>query len=195
MMLFAKILSLLASPPVILLPASFLLIYSAAKDYDHALRWTGFSFIFVLMLVILLVIGVRVGIFSNMAISNRKQRPIFFLFSMIVLSFYAFSVMILNGPKILLFSSLYLAFALVILDIVNMKIKASIHVAAVTSFILLFSLLYGVAYFFIAIPFVFLLGWSRVKMKRHTKTEVFVGGFWGVTLTMIFYAVARQFLV
>jgi membrane-associated phospholipid phosphatase len=194
MILFAKIISWFASPPVILLTTPFLLVDSVAKNDIYALKWTAFSFVFVCIVVLFVAVGVFFGIFSNMAISNRKQRPIVFLFSTILLAIYSICVIILNGPKILLFASLFMAFCFVILDLINIKIKASIHIAAVSSFIFLFSLAYGAIFLLLSVPLVFLIGWSRLKLKRHTKSEVLLGGFLGVIMTIVFYIASKQFL-
>ncbi len=193
-MLFAQIISILESPPIILLMTPFLLVDSTVNNDIYALKWTAFSFVFICIVLLFILLGIFFGIFSNMAVSNRKQRPILFLFSIILLILYAICVVVLNGPKILLFASLFMAFSFVILDFINMKIKASVHVAAVSSFILLFSLMYGTIFLFLSIPLVFLIGWSRIKMGRHTKEEVLLGGFLGAVMTIIFYIASKYFL-
>lgn len=194
MILFARIISWLASPPVILLTTPFMLVDSTVKNDIYALKWTAFSLVFIAMVVVFIAIGMFFGIFSNMALSNRKQRPIVFFLSIILLIFYSICVMVLNGPKILLLASLFMAFSFTILDFINMKIKASIHIAAVSSFIFLFSLLYGTIFLFFSVPLVFLIGWSRLKLKRHTKSEVLIGGILGAIMTIVFYIVSKYFL-
>ncbi|MEX2013087.1 MAG: phosphatase PAP2 family protein, partial [Candidatus Levyibacteriota bacterium] len=140
-------------------------------------------------------LGVFLGIFSDMDVSSRKQRPLLFLFSIILLGFYCAAIIFLNGPKVLLFASLFLAFSLVILNTVNMRIKASIHVATISAFILLFSSIYGTIFLLAAVPLAFIIGWSRVKIKRHTVPEVLMGGFLGITLAIIFYIVSKLFFI
>lgn len=195
MMFLARFISLIASPPVIFIPASFLLIDSRVADDVYALKWTVFSSVFAFMLLVLVGIGVYLGIFTNMAVSKRAQRPLLFVLSFFVLLFYAIAVLVLNGPKILLFSSLFLAFSIAVLDIVNMKVKASIHVATVTAFVLVLGLIYGLVPFVFTVPTVFLIGWSRIKMGRHSRSEVFIGAALGLGLTVLFYILSKYLLI
>lgn len=195
MLFLARIISLIASPPVIFIPASFLIIDSRVYDDVYSFKWTLFSSIFAFLLLLLVGIGVYFGVFTNLAVSKRKQRPLLFALSFLVLILYAISVLILNGPKILLFSSLFLAFSIAVLDVINMKVKASIHVAAVTAFVMVLGLIYGIIPFIFTVPTVFIIGWSRVKMGRHTKTEVLTGAALGLVLTIIFYILSKYLLI
>lgn len=195
MMFFARLISLIASPPIIFLPVSFLLINSRAANEIYAIKWTAVSSLFAFLILFFVGVGVYLGIFTNMAVSERKQRPLLFILSFLILILYAIVILILEGPKILLFSSLFLAFSIGVLDVINMKVKASIHVAAITAFVFVLGLIYGLVPFIFTIPAVFLIGWSRIKMGRHTRAEVLAGAVFGLGLTIIFYILSRYLLI
>ncbi len=194
MILFARIISWLSSPPIILLPAPFLLVDKVTQNDIYALKWAAVSYVFIGVVTLFVLAGVLLGVFPDIDVSGKKQRPVVFLFSFIMLFLYALSVLVLKGPKVLLIASLGIAFGLVVLSIVNNWIKASVHVATISAFIFLTGIIYGSFYLLLAILLIPLIAWSRVKIKKHTIPEVIMGGFLGATLTTIFYIVAKQFL-
>ena len=194
-MLFARIISLLSSPPIILLPAPFLLVDKATRNDIYALKWAAVSYVFIGAVILFVLAGVLLGVFADIDISKKKQRPIVFAFSFIILLLYALSVLVLNGPKVLLIASLGIAFGLAVLFVVNKWIKASIHVATISAFIFFAGIIYGNASILLALFLIPFIGWARVKTEKHTKQEVIVGGLLGCGLTVIFYIIAKLFFI
>ena len=191
---FAKAVSLLLSPLFVLLPVPYILVSRFTLDHIYALKWMVFSYAFILAVAIFVVIGVALGIFSNFDVSKREQRPLLFLFSGFTIFCYVLSIFILNGPKILFIAVFAIVLGLIVMSFVNRWIKASIHVATLTSFLMLVYYLYR-GYFFLFLLLVPLLSWSRVKIKEHTIPETIVGGILGVLLTIIVYTISRYFLI
>lgn len=194
MVKFAKIISFLLGPSFVLFPVPYILISRLTSDYEHALKWTMFSYLFILLTGLLVFIGVLFRVFSNFDVSKREQRPL--LFSLLAFSMFCYliSLLILDAPKILLFAIFSFIAGLIIIAIANRWIKASIHVAILTSVILLVSSAYE-KYFLalsILIPF---LAWARIKSKEHTLLETIVGGFLGAFLTVVAYVIGKYFLL
>lgn len=77
-------------------------------------------------------------------------------------------------------------------SIVNTRIKASVHVAAVSALITGLALVYQGYYWllYILIP---VICWARVKIERHTVPEVIAGSFIGSILAVIMYFVALNY--
>ncbi len=71
-----------------------------------------------------------------------------------------------------------------------MKIKASIHVAGISAFILSMAILYG-GFSYIAMILIPIIAWARVQVHRHTIPEVLIGGFLGIFLTLFSYLVIQ----
>jgi len=189
---FAKAVSFLLSPVFILLPVPFILVSKFTQDYYYALKWTVFSYAFILSVAIFVIIGVLLRVFSNFDVSKREQRPLLFSFSAFILFCYLVSLLILDGPKILFLAFFAIILGLVTIVIVNRWIKASIHVATATSLILLIGIIYK-GYFFILLALVPLLAWSRVKTKEHTVLETIIGSLLGAALVLIVYTISRQY--
>ena len=101
MLTFAKGISFFLGPVFILLPIPFILVAKFTQDYPYALKWTVFSYAFMLAVVLFIVIGVFLGFFSNLDVSKREQRPLLFAFCAFAAFCYLLSLIILDGPKIL----------------------------------------------------------------------------------------------
>lgn len=192
MMGFAKAVSFLLSPVFTILPIPFILVAKFSHDYSYALKWTMFSYAFVLVVMLFIFVGVTLGVFTNFDVSKREQRPLLFSFSAFVMFCYLLSLIVLNGPKILFFVIFVIAFTLLIFMIVNKRIKASVHMTTATGTLLLIGATYK-GYFFLLLFLIPLLAWSRVKTKKHSLTETIVGSVLGIVITLTVYLVSKQF--
>ncbi|MBI2028344.1 MAG: hypothetical protein HYT07_01920 [Candidatus Levybacteria bacterium] len=190
----AKIISFLLSPLFILLPVPYILVEKVSSNHQYALKWTIFSYIFVLAVAVFILIGVKLKIFSNFDVSRKEQRPILFLFVAFTLLCYAISLLIFDGPKVLNIVVFAVVLGLIITNFINHWIKASIHLATVTSFLLLFGILHK-GYYFLLLLLVPLLAWARIRSKEHTPLETLVGTLLGIFLTIAVYTFSRLFLM
>ena len=194
MLTFAKGISFFLGPVFILLPIPFILVAKFTQDYPYALKWTVFSYAFMLAVVLFIVIGVFLGFFSNLDVSKREQRPLLFAFCAFAAFCYLLSLIILDGPKILFIGFFALVLGLISIVIINRWIKASIHLVTATSVILFIGITYK-GYFFLLLSVLPLIAWSRVKMKEHTLMETIIGSVLGIVITLIVYVVSKQFFM
>jgi hypothetical protein len=194
MMGFARAVSFFLHPFFILAPIPFILVSKFSQDYSHALKWTIFSYVFVLAVVLFVFVGVMLGFFSNFNISKKEQRPLLALFSAFVIFCYTISLIVLRGPKILFVFVFAMVFSLIVYSIINKWIKASIHVGIATAVFLLIEIAYG-GYFFLLLALIPLLAWARVKTKEHSPMETVIGSILGIVITLIVYLVSKQFFL
>lgn len=194
MMSFAKIISFLFSPVFTLLPIPFILVVKFSQDYSYALKWAVFSYAFILAVVLFVIAGVMLGVFSNFDVSKREQRPLLFSFSAFAAFCYLLSLLVLNGPKILFIGFFALVLGLIAIIIINKWVKASVHLATATAVFLFIGIVYK-EYYFLLLLLVPLLAWSRIKTKEHTPIETIIGSILGVVITLIVYLVSKQFLL
>ena len=191
---FAKLVSFFLGPIFTLLPIPFILVSKTTQDYSHALKWTIFSYAFILVVAVFVIIGVLLGVFSNFDVSKREQRPLLFSFSAFVMFFYLLSLYILDGPKILLIAFFAILVGLAVIVVVNKWIKASIHVATATSVLLFIGIVYK-GYFLLLLSLIPLLAWARVKTKEHTIMETVIGSILGIVITLSVYFISRNFFM
>ncbi len=191
---FARAISFFLGPVFTLLPIPFILIAKSSQDYSHALKWTMFSYAFILAVALFVVVGVMLGVFSNFDVSKREQRPLLFSFSAFAAFCYLLSLIILDGPKVLLIGFFALVLGLLAIIIINRWIKVSIHMATATAVLLFISIVYK-GYFFLLLILIPLLAWSRVKAKEHSPVETIVGTILGIVIALIVYMASKQFLL
>lgn len=194
MNIFARIVSVVFHPLVLLFPTPYLLVEKASGDPLYALKWTLVSYVFVFAVAILVFLGVIFGFFSNFDVSRKEERPL--LFSLVALSalFYLLSLLILDGPAVLFIFVFALFLGLIVFSIVNKKIKTSFHTAIISAFILLIAILYK-GHYFLALALIPIIGWSRVKTKKHTAAEVILGAILGISLTLAVYFLSKIYFL
>ena len=188
----ARIVSILLSPPIILFPAPFILVFKKTNDLMISLKWSAFSGIFIFAMIAFVMFGIYKGYFSNFDVSSRKERSKLFFAGAIIGILYLLTIILLNAPRVLIILVLGILLGVVVIGILSRWFKASIHTAAISAFSLSLVILFGLNYLpvFFLIP---LMAWSRIETKKHTPSEVFVGGFLGLLLTIIVYIVGINF--
>jgi hypothetical protein len=191
---FANVVSFFFHPIIILFPVPFILVSKFSHDYSHALKWTIFSYAFVLAVALFVSAGVMFGFFSNFNVSKKEQRPLLILVSTIVVFCYLLSLIIFDGPKVLFAAVFAMIFGLAVYAVINKWIKASIHVAITTSVLILVGIAYG-KYFFLLFALIPLLIWSRIKVKEHTLAETIAGSILGIVITLVVYLLSKQFFM
>jgi len=193
MKLIAQLLSLISNPLLMSIPAPFLIIYHASKDHFYAMKWSILSFFFIIAIALFVFYGVWKGYFSNFDISKREERKPLFIFLSIMTAIYFNIVILFGGHPVLIVAVLGFSIGILLTAVVNSFIKASIHVAIFTACVLSIAILYGENYLYgiLAIP---LVAWSRVYTKRHTFSEVIVGGAIGSVFTLITFVIGRYML-
>lgn len=184
---FAKFISFLLNPIVIIVFLPFFLVYKTTHDVQSALHWAEYSFLFLVLLTATVYLGVRKGIFVNMDVSKREQRPLLFAICAIFGLVYFISLVVFHAPFVLILVTLGIMFGLVLLSFINRRIKASIHVATLTALVITIAVGYG-GYFYLLLFLIPLVAWSRVHTNRHTVIEVITGGVLGVFLSTTVYA-------
>ncbi len=189
MKLLAQTISFITNPIFILFPVPFLLIYRFGYSHIYAIKWTLFSFIFLFLAGIFVIYEVKHKVFSDMDVSKREQRPLLFTVIALITVIYMVSLFIFQAPAILFISVWGGMVGILMASLVNMRIKASLHVASLTAVLITIVRLYALPYvLFLLIPIV---AWSRIRIKRHSKQEITVGFFLGIFLTFFMYILLK----
>lgn len=186
----AKILSLLLSPAILLIPIPLILVYKTTGDFLVSIEWTVISCFFLLLMIVSVILGNFIGVFSDFDVSVKKERPKLFLLGMLIVFLFLASLIVLNGPKILFAGVYAIIFGVLAMYVLNKWIKVSLHTASMTVFSFTLILIFG-RLFIPSLLLVPLVGWARVKIKKHTPREVYAGGFLGAVFTIIVYIAIR----
>lgn len=137
--------------------------------------------------LLFIIINVWRGKFSNYDVSTKDQRPVFYLFSITMIGIVSVILLFYPGVHPFLRSGSISAFVLLLGSyLINIKLKSSLHTCFAVYVALAFAamnMLAGIMLMILA----FLMGWSRVVLKRHTRSEVITGACLGLVVGSIFY--------
>lgn len=189
----AYFISFILNPLFILISLPFFVVYKSTGSLSNAIGWTSYSFIFLLAVGLFMINGVRQKYFTDLDVSNRQQRPILFLFLLIVGSLYISGLYFLYAPQILKIMSIGMMAGLIIVSIINNWIKASIHLAILSALVLGVVLGYG-GRTYLLITLLPLVSWSRVKIKRHSISETIAGFMIGSIVSLGIFTYIQKFI-
>ena len=158
---------------------SLLIFFAFYSYYNSNGDFNIINFLLPIVIVIIPIFGwifwnVKKGNYTNMDVSNRKQRNSLYLFNFFIISIYIAALFYTKQYFHYILIILFLLVLLVVMFISNFFIKSSMH----TSFNIFVSALfftlhpiYGFVWLFLTI----LVAISRVILKRHTVKEVIMG--------------------
>lgn len=150
-------------------------IYMSIKNYavqDSLLYFVPVLLMILLPIIIWLVWNVKTGRYTNMDVSDRRQRKSLYFFIAGCVIFYLLFNYFKNGYVD--FVMLFIFILLLTLQISNYFIKSSMHTAFnifVAALFFALNTTMGIVWLGIAV----LVGITRVILKRHTPKEVFMG--------------------
>lgn len=161
-------------------PLFSLLIFFAVYSYQKSEGEINLkSFLLPIILVIIPIFvwiywNVKKGYYTNMDVSNRKQRNSLYIFNFIIISIYIMTLIYAKQNFRYIIIIIFLLILLMVMFASNFFIKSSLH----TSFNIFISALFftlNPAYGFIWLLLAILVAISRVVLKRHTVKEVIMG--------------------
>ena len=130
----AEIISLILNPLVLLMPVPFFLVFEKTDNLIRSLAWTGISTFFICLYLILIIVGIKFRIFSDLDVSKREQRPVLFLVGLFLAISYLVFLFLFHAPGILQIGTLALILGLFVIGVVNMFTKVSGHLAVLSAF-------------------------------------------------------------
>ncbi|HET9947194.1 MAG TPA: hypothetical protein VFQ63_03980 [Patescibacteria group bacterium] len=183
---FAQVISFIFHPIFFTLFIPLLIVHRKTGDWMYSFKWTAFSGVFLLVALLFFYIVRPKDFFSDFDISKKEQRHLFYSISLLLAVMYFIAALIFKGILFpLSIVSLGIILGLVVFDIVNYYIKASIHLAVVTAYVVTMAIVYGLVPFFAMIGMVALVGWSRIYLKKHTQAEAVAGMLLGAAVTVV----------
>ncbi len=135
--------------------------------------------------------NVKKGNYTNMDVSNRKQRHSLYLF--IVLATVVFLAVDFYLHKEIDWTVLMICILLILMQISNFFIKSSMHTSLniyVAALFFAINPTIGFFWFFLAV----LIGITRVILKRHTVKEVLSGGGIAIFVSLIYLIMVKAII-
>jgi len=192
----AEVVSWAFFPPLVATVFFIFLIFWYSADLSEGLRWVTFISPFLIFIpLIFFAVMYKLGWVSDIDLSDRSQRPLYLVVFIIGLAIASAILYFLQVPLkffVYTFSGLVMT---ILTTIITFCWKISFHTAVTTSVVTAITILGGARYIpiFLLIP---IIAWARVKLKKHTVSQV-IGGFvvaWVVT-EVVFYLFGFRFFI
>jgi len=180
---FARLVSNILAPVTISIPAVLLVAFYDAQSLASSLFYTSITLFFLSFGPMLyIIIGVRLGKFSDVDVSRRKERIGPFLFGLASVLAGLVTLVLIKAPKNLQTLLIITTVSCIVMLVITLWWKISIHASSLAGTVTFLTALYGV----IVLPaflLVVLVSWSRVVLRRHTVAQVVAGALVSITLT------------
>ncbi len=196
MIKLAQLLSFLFNPAMFFFLMPYFIVYRETASTISAIKWEVFSFTFLFVGAMLLLLGRWKKIFSDFDLSKREERAKFYLLLWFLAFSYLFGAVFFRGIFFdLSVISIGIIVGVILFTIINYYVKASIHVAVACAFVITVSVLYGNNGLIATIWIVPLISWARLVLKRHTVLEVTIGGLLGILITFLTFLIRRYIII
>lgn len=182
----SKVISNFFNPIVSLIIYYIVLSYTPHASNLNVTDFFPILFILVIPVVVWIIWNVKKGHYTNMDVSNRKQRNSLYIVIVILCAIYLAYEFFRNGNKDS--TVFFLLILLILMQISNFFIKSSMHTSLnlfVAFLFLKFSLPWGVFWIILSI----IIGITRIILKRHTLAEVISGAVLGSLVGLAYYLV------
>jgi membrane-associated phospholipid phosphatase len=181
----SKVLSTVLNPLFSLL--FFFGFYAYKKmEYHMALKNLGLMIFFVIIPIFGWISwNVKSGRYTNMDVSDRKQRNSLYLFNFTIIAVYIAILNLTQQAFGFILINIFLLILMMTMHFSNFFIKSSMHTAFnVFVSVLFFNLnpYFGLAWLGLTV----LLGISRIILKRHTLKEVIMGASIAAVISIVY---------
>ncbi len=189
----AQVLSFLFNPVMMLVFLPLVLVYKTTGDVVVAMAWTVYTMIFLIAISFFVVYGVHKKFFTDLDVSVRKQRPLLFTVGILMTIIYLGGLALLNGPKILIIVTAGFLVGVLIMAVINTRLKISFHVSTVAALLFTMGIVYQ-GFYYLLLLLIPAVAWARLRIKRHTLPETIVGACFGILLSLGMYLFIHQYV-
>ncbi len=180
----ARFVSNILAPSTISLPFVLLVSLYHSRSTTSALLFACLTLFFLTLgPMVYILIGVRKGWLSDVDVSRRTERAGPFLFGITSVALGLILLRYVHAPKNLETLLLITTISGVIMLIVTLWWKISIHASSMAGATTMLTVLYG-AVMLPTFLLLILVSWSRVILRRHTTAQVIAGSLLSIALSV-----------
>ena len=173
---WARVVSDLLSPPVVMGTLAFLVAFHTAPSMHKALLWITIYISLVCILPLTYIaLMVKLGRISDMHMAVRRQR---YLPLVIAIICNVLAYIILSGLKAEVTMRHFALFTLtqiLLMALITLSWQISIHMISVSGATIGVAVWFGVIPAIMMIPLIPLVAAARLNLKRHTPSQVLAG--------------------
>jgi membrane-associated phospholipid phosphatase len=189
---WARLVSDVLSPPVVLAVLSFPLASQIAANNNEALVYALiYTFFSCIVPVLFIAYMVKRGKITDIHIKVRRQRIIPLMVTILSGLVGLALLIILNAPRLMILFTLFGLLQIGVMMIITLFWQISLHGMGITSAVVALGALFGPLVGIVFSPLIVLVGAARVVLKRHTIAQVIGGGLVGGAMTSLMFLLAR----
>ena len=184
----SKVISNFFNPLVSLVIYFFYYSYKNYSWEEASKKFLPILLLLIIPIAIWIYRNVKKGNYTNMDVSNRKQRHSLYIF--IIIATIIFLAVDYFLHKEIDWTVLMLCILLILMQISNFFIKSSMHTSLniyVAALFFAISPMIGIFWFLLSV----LIGVTRVILKRHTPKEVLSGGGIAIFVSLIYLVMVK----
>lgn len=187
----SKVISNFFNPLVSLVIYFFYYSYKNYSWEEASKKFLPILLLLIIPIAIWIFRNVKKGNYTNMDVSNRKQRHSLYIF--IIIATIIFLTVDYFLHKKIDWTVLMLCILLILMQISNFFIKSSMHTSLniyVSALFFTIEPIIGIFWFLLSI----LIGITRVILKRHTPKEVLSGGTIAIFVSLIYLIMVKSII-
>jgi membrane-associated phospholipid phosphatase len=181
----ARTISYLLAPATISVPMILLVAFYQARNIASALTYAVITLFFLSIgPFAYILLGVHLGKLSDVDVSRRSERVGPFLFGLFSVCLGWCALLMMHGPALLITVLLLTVVSGLVMMIITLWWKISLHSSSLAAAATMLTVLYG-AIMLPAFVLLVLVSWSRVVLRRHTPAQVVAGSLLGIALSAL----------
>lgn len=181
----ARTFSNIVSPPTIFAVLGLALALAEDGLWPGFLWAAVFGFFVSLAPILFIIFMMRIGRITDLHMNTRQERFLPYLVSTITSAVVLGAVYLFEGPELLICLTVLNLIVLIILGLVNAFWLISIHAASISAATIIAGLVFGMWAAVALVPFLLMVCWARLYLRRHTVGQVTAGLLLGVMATLV----------
>ena len=185
---WAKIISFMFDGSFMSIPVFIVICMIVVEDKMAALSWALLCILFGMMIPFVYVFLLyRKNKIYDIHIPEKSKRIKPLLFTLLSYITGLVVLYLLKAPLFLKVIFILTIISATIYTIITFYWKISMHASYITFIVITFNILLG-PWMLLLLPLIPIVGWARVRAKRHTKSQVFIGaGLATVICVLVYY--------
>jgi hypothetical protein len=184
---FATTISHISDGSFISVPIFLIVCLMAVDNKIEAINWAFLSFLFGTVVPYLYIWFLyKKKKINDMHISEKEDRIKPLVVACISYIIFFIILYVLKGPLFLKSIFAVIIVSTVILTIITYFWKICLHASGITFMVITFIILFG-KWMLLMIPLIPLIGWARVRIKKHTVNQVILGTGVSTIITFLIY--------
>lgn len=187
----ARLVTEVLAPPPVTAALLIVIAFHSAPTAVDAFRWALLTVLFVSIAPLVYILDqVRRRRLTDHHIVRREQRPLPMLVGVSSVLIGLALLVALGAPRELVALVTAMTVGLGACLAVTLVWKISVHTATVAGVVVILTLVFGPAMLVFSL-FLFMVGWARVELRKHTLAQVIAGSGLGAVVAAVIFELLR----